>query len=276
MYRQLQETVAAITALTTEIPAVGLVLGSGLGDFADTFQHRTVIPFDKLPHFPHSTVAGHSGNLVLGEAEGVRVAALQGRVHVYEGYSMSEVVFPVRVLGCLGIRQLIVTNAAGGIDTTFRPGDLMLIEDHLNLMGAHPLTGPNIEDLGVRFPDMSDAYSSRMRAVALRAAAAAGIELRRGVYAGLPGPTYETPAEIRMLRTLGAAAVGMSTVPEVLAANHMGIRVLGISCITNMAAGILPRKLTHQEVMDTTARVRDVFIALLRAILPELPPLANA
>jgi purine-nucleoside phosphorylase len=276
MYKQLQETVAAITALTSEIPVVGLVLGSGLGDFADTFQRRTVIPFDKLPHFPHSTVTGHSGNLVLGEAEGVAVAALQGRVHIYEGYSMSEVVYPIRVLGCLGIRQLVVTNAAGGIDTTFRPGDLMLIEDHLNLMGMHPLIGPNIEELGVRFPDMSDAYDSRMREVAQRAAAAAGIELRRGVYAGLTGPSYETPAEIRMLRTLGAAAVGMSTVPEVLAANHMGIRVLGISCITNMAAGILPRKLTHQEVMDTTARVRDVFIALLRAILPELPPLANA
>ena len=270
MYSELQETVAAITALTPEVPVVGLVLGSGLGAYADTFERRTVVPFDQLPHFPRSTVTGHSGNLVLGRAEGVAVAALQGRVHFYEGYSISQVVYPVRVLGRLGVRRLVVTNAAGGIDPAFRPGDLMLVTDHLNLMGTNPLIGPNLDELGVRFPDMSEAYDPRMREVALGVAGRLGIALRQGVYAGLTGPSYETPAEIRMLRGLGASAVGMSTVPEVIAANHMGIRVLGISCITNMAAGILPQKLTHQEVMDTTGRVRETFIALLGGILPSL------
>ena len=270
MYSELQETVAAITALTPEVPVVGLVLGSGLGAYADTFERRTVVPFDQLPHFPRSTVTGHSGNLVLGRAEGVAVAALQGRVHFYEGYSISQVVYPVRVLGRLGVRRLVVTNAAGGIDPAFRPGDLMLVTDHLNLMGTNPLIGPNLDELGVRFPDMSEAYDPRMREVALGGAGRLGIALRQGVYAGLTGPSYETPAEIRMLRGLGASAVGMSTVPEVIAANHMGIRVLGISCITNMAAGILPQKLTHQEVMDTTGRVRETFIALLGGILPSL------
>src|SRR5436190_6417447 len=270
MYSELQETVAAITALTPEVPVVGLVLGSGLGAYADTFERRTVVPFDQLPHFPRSTVTGHSGNLVLGRAEGVAVAALQGRVHFYEGYSISQVVYPVRVLGRLGVRRLVVTNAAGGIDPAFRPGDLMLVTDHLNLMGTNPLIGPNLDELGVRFPDMSEAYDPRMREVALAVAGRLGIALRQGVYAGLTGPSYETPAEIRMLRGLGASAVGMSTVPEVIAANHMGIRVLGISCITNMAAGILPQKLTHQEVMDTTGRVRETFIALLGGILPSL------
>ena len=270
MYSELQETVAAITALTPEVPVVGLVLGSGLGAYADTFERRTVVPFDQLPHFPRSTVTGHSGNLVLGRAEGVAVAALQGRVHFYEGYSISQVVYPVRVLGRLGVRRLVVTNAAGGIDPAFRPGDLMLVTDHLNLMGTNPLIGPNLDELGVRFPDMSEAYDPRMREVALAVAGRLGIALRQGVYAGLTGPSYETPAEIRMLRGLGASAVGMSTVPEVIAANHMGIRVLGISCITNMAAGILPQKLTHQEVMDTTGRVRETFMALLGGILPSL------
>jgi purine-nucleoside phosphorylase len=276
MHRELQETVAAIKALTPEVPVVGLVLGSGLGAYADTFERRTVVPFDKLPHFPHSTVAGHSGNLVLGRAEGVAVAALQGRVHFYEGYSISQVVYPVRVLGRLGVRRLVVTNAAGGIDPAFRPGDLMLVTDHLNLMGTNPLIGPNPDELGVRFPDMSEAYDPRMREVALGVAGRLGITLRQGVYAGLTGPSYETPAEIRMLRGLGAHAVGMSTVPEVIAANHMGIRVLGLSCITNMAAGILQQKLTHQEVMDTTERVRETFIALLRGILPPLAAFGEA
>jgi purine-nucleoside phosphorylase len=271
-----QETVSAIVTRHSRPPSVGLILGSGLGDFAETLENRTSIPFDELPHFPHSTVPGHAGKLVLGESAGVQVAVLQGRVHFYEGYTMPELTYATRVLGCLGIRQLIVTNAAGGVNEIFRPGDLMLITDHINLTGTNPLIGPNIEELGVRFPDMSEAYNVEMRGLALKAAAKLGIELRQGVYVGFTGPSYETPAEIRMSRILGADAVGMSTIPEVIVANHMGIRVLGISCITNMAAGILPRKLTHAEVIETTAKVQQQFIALLQKIVPALPELAGA
>jgi len=273
MYKQIQETVAFIRERCPEPPLLGLILGSGLGPYADTFERRTVLPFSELPNFPRSTVLGHSGNLVLGEAEGVRAAALQGRVHFYEGYSMASVVYPLRVLGALGIRQLIVTNAAGGINVGFRPGDLMLITDHINLMGANPLIGANIDEVGVRFPDMSEAYSGELRDVALRIGEERGIFLRQGVYVGLAGPSYETPAEIRMLRKLGGDAVGMSTVPEVIAANHMQIQVLGLSCITNMAAGILPQKLTHEEVMITTGQVKERFTSLLRGIVPLLPRL---
>jgi purine-nucleoside phosphorylase len=251
-----------------------LILGSGLGAFADTFQEQTVIPFSELPHFPRPRVAGHPGNLVLGVAEGVTVAALQGRVHFYEGYSLAEVTYPTRVLGCLGISQLIVTNAAGGINTSFRPGNLMVISDHINSMGANPLVGTNVDELGERFPDMSEAYDRRMRETTLRTAAQKGIPLRQGIYIALTGPSYETPAEIRMCRTLGADAVGMSTVPEVIVANQMGVRVMGISCITNMAAGILPQRLTHREVIETTERVREQFVELLRAVIPQLPALA--
>jgi purine-nucleoside phosphorylase len=276
LYTNLQETVAAITARHPQPPQLGLVLGSGLGAYAETLDHKTIIPFDELPHFPRSTIVGHSGRLVLGDADGVPVAVLQGRVHLYEGYSVHEVAYPARVLGCLGIRQLLVTNAAGGINEAFRPGDLMLITDHINLMGANPLTGPNVEELGVRFPDMSQAYDPAMRELAFAAAERLGIRLVSGVYVGLAGPSYETPAEIRMCRTLGGDAVGMSTVPEVVVANHMGVRVLGISCITNMAAGILPQKLTHQEVIDTTSRVEREFVALLGAIVPLLPSLFSA
>lgn len=270
MYSRIQETVSVIAARYSRPPVLGLILGSGLGSFADTLQQSTVIPFEELPHFPRPGIAGHGGNLILGDVEENAVAVLQGRVHAYEGYSMAEVVYPARVLRCLGIRKLIVTNAAGGINVEFRPGDLMLISDHINLTGGNPLIGTNVEELGVRFPDMSEAYSRPMREMTLRIGARKGIALRQGVYAGLTGPSYETPAEIRMLRSLGADAVGMSTVPEVIAANHMGMSVLGISCITNMAAGILPRKLTHQEVLDTTARVKDQFCSLLQAIIPVL------
>ncbi len=275
VYARLQETVGAIRKRHAARPQLGLILGSGLGPYADSFEPKTVIPFGELPHFPRSTVMGHSGNLVLGDAEGVPAAALQGRVHFYEGYAMSEVTYPVRVLGCLGIERLVVTNAAGGINIDFRPGDLMLISDHINLMGTNPLIGRNVDDLGARFPDMSEAYDKEMRTTALRVAADAGIPLRQGVYVGLTGPSYETPAEIRMLRALGADAVGMSTVPEAIAANQMGIRVLGISCITNMAAGILPQRLTHQEVMDTTERIKEQFMLLLRKIIPALAALAE-
>ncbi|HYK92246.1 MAG TPA: purine-nucleoside phosphorylase [Acidobacteriota bacterium] len=271
MYERIEETVAAILERHPQRPCLGLILGSGLGAYAETLRGKSVIPFHELPHFPCSTAPGHSGNLVLGEAEGVSVVALQGRVHFYEGYSMAEVAYPTRVLGGLGIHQLIVTNAAGAINVGFRPGDLMLIADHINLMGSNPLIGRNIDELGPRFPDMSKAYDSGMRDAARRTAADRNIALREGVYLGLAGPSYETPAEIRMFRTLGADAVGMSTVPEVVVANHMGIRVLGISCITNMAAGIIPQRLTHQEVMDTTERVKEQFISLLRGIIPALP-----
>ena len=276
MYTKIKETAAAILERHPQRPVIGLILGSGLGDYADSFRNKTVIPFEELPHFPRSTVSGHAGNLVLGEAEGVPVVAMQGRVHFYEGYSMAEVTYPARVLGALGVRQLIVTNAAGGINVSYEPGDLMLITDHINLMGTNPLIGQNIGELGPRFPDMSEAYDTRMRATASRVADEREILLRQGIYLGLAGPSYETPAEIRMFRSLGADAVGMSTVPEVIVANHMGIRVLGISCITNMAAGILTRKLSHQEVMDTTEQVREKFISLLRGIVSALPALAGA
>jgi purine-nucleoside phosphorylase len=270
VYARFQETVSTITARHSKPPVIGLILGSGLGAYADTLENRTEIPFEELPHFPRSTIVGHSGKLVLGDAEGVPAIVLQGRVHYYEGYSIADVAYPARVLGCLGIRQLVVTNAAGGINVGFRPGDLMLISDHINLMGVNPLIGGNIEELGVRFPDMSDAYSAELRQIALATASRQGIRLRQGVYVGLAGPNYETPAEIRMLRTMGADAVGMSTVPEVIVANHMGIKVLGVSCITNMAAGILPQKLTHQEVIDTTKRVNETFVSLLRGLVPAL------
>jgi purine-nucleoside phosphorylase len=270
VYSKIRETVDSIRSCCSQQPVLGLILGSGLGAFAESIPERIVIPFNNLPGFPFSTVPGHSGSLVIGTVEGVPVAALQGRVHLYEGYSAAEVVYPARVLGCLGIRQLIVTNAAGGINTEFRPGDLMLITDHINMTGFNPLVGANIDELGPRFPDMSHAYDPQMRDITLAIACEIGITVRQGVYIGLMGPSYETPAEIRMCRILGADAVGMSTVPEVIVANHMGIPVLGISCITNMAAGILPQKLTHQEVLDTTKRVEDTFSALLTGIIPRL------
>jgi purine-nucleoside phosphorylase len=273
VYSKIEETVASIRERCRQQPVLGLILGSGLGPYADSLRDRTVIPYCEIPHFPSSTVSGHAGNLVLGNAEGIPAVALQGRIHLYEGYSITEVAYPARVLGCLGIRRLLVTNAAGGINPEFRPGDLMLITDHINLMGANPLVGINLEELGPRFPDMSEAYSSALREIAQEGARAKGIPLRRGVYVGLCGPSYETPAEIRMCRTLGADAVGMSTIPEVIVAGHMGIPVLGISCITNMAAGILPQKLTHKEVMDTTDRVKEQFLSLLQEIIPRL---ANA
>ncbi len=273
MPAKLQDTITAILTSHRERPVLGFILSAGLDSYADTLVRQTVIPFDALPHFPRPTVLGHSGTMVLGEAEGVPAVALKGRVHYYEGFSMREVTYPARVLGCLGVRQLIITNAAGGINLDFRPGDRMLISDHLNLMGANPLIGENLEDLGPRFPDMSEAYPIALRDVAKRFAARMQVPLKEGVYAGVSGPNYETPAEIRMLRALGADAVGMSTVPEVIVANHAGIRVLGISCITNMAAGVLPRKLTHQEVLDTTEAASGQFTSWMRSLVPALAAL---
>lgn len=250
-------------------PLVGVVLGSGLGAFGDTLAGLTKIPYAEIPHMPRSAVVGHAGNLCLGDVGGVSVACLQGRVHAYEGHDAETVTFGVRLLARLGARAVLLTNAAGGIDATFSAGDLMLISDHLNLTGKNPLIGPNDDTLGPRFPDMSAAYDPALRAAAHAAARRAGVTLREGVYAGLMGPTYETPAEVRMLRTLGADAVGMSTVPEVIALRHLGVRAGAISCITNLAAGISPVPLDHAEVEETARRTRDAFVALLGGWITE-------
>ena len=251
-------------------PAVAIVLGSGLGDFADTLGDAVAIPYAELPHWPASNVIGHAGRLVIGTAQGKRVAALAGRVHLYEGRDVGDVVFGVRVMARLGVGRLILTNAAGGVNMAFSPGDLMIIDDHVNLLGANPLTGDNDERLGPRFPDMSAVYSPRLRKLATDVAAARGIAVQHGVYGAVPGPSYETPAEIRYLRSIGADAVGMSTVPEAIAARHMGVEVLGISCITNMAAGVLPQPLNHEEVLETAHRVRGAFATLLEGIIEGL------
>jgi len=247
-----------------------VVLGSGLGDFADKLADSIVIPYGDVPHWPASTVIGHSGRLVIGRVGKKRVAALAGRVHAYEGRDISDIVFATRVMGRLGAKQLILTNAAGGVNTGFTSGGLMVIDDHINLQGTNPLVGENDERLGPRFPDMTEVYSERLRRIADEAAAAAGVHVTHGVYAALLGPSYETPAEIRYLRAIGADAVGMSTVPEAIAARHMGLEVLGISCISNMAAGVLPEPLNHADVLETTRRVRGAFVALLEGIIERL------
>jgi len=259
-----------IRAKTKLRPKIALVLGSGLGAFADQLEDAARIPYERIPHFPRSTAVGHAGRLVIGKAGGVAVAAMQGRVHFYEGYPLRDIIFPMRVFARLGIRAAILTNAAGGINLGFRQGTLMVMRDHINLQGSNPLIGLNDERFGPRFPDMTHAYDKDYRAMALEEARRLGVEVVEGVYAALPGPSYETPAEIRHLRAIGADVVGMSTVPEVIAARHMGIRVLGISCITNMAAGILDKPLDHAEVLATGERVKGDFIALLRAVLPRI------
>lgn len=251
-------------------PKIALVLGSGLGAFANEFTKATKIPYAKIPHFPRSTATGHAGQLVLGNVDGIAVAAMQGRVHLYEGYSAKEVAFPVRVFARMGVRAVILTNAAGGIRKEFTQGRLVVLSDHINLQGANPLSGPNDEMFGPRFPDMTTAYDKQFREIARAQGSALDVELGQGVYAALAGPNYETPAEIAFLRTIGADLVGMSTVPEVLAARHSGIRVLGISCVTNAAAGVLDQPLDHNEVLRTGERVKDQFIALLRGILPRI------
>jgi purine-nucleoside phosphorylase len=251
-------------------PDVGIVLGSGLGDFTSALRESVTIPYGEIPHWPASAVVGHAGNLVVGTLGGKRVAALSGRAHFYEGHTMQVATFATRALGLLGMKQLILTNAAGGINLNFKPGTLMVIDDHINLMGTNPLVGPNEERFGMRFPDMTEAYSKRLRAIADDAASAKGVPVAHGVYVAVHGPSYETPAEIRYLRTIGADAVGMSTVPETIVARHMGIDVLGISCITNPAAGVLPKPLVHDEVMEVARRVRAEFSALLEAIIERL------
>ena len=251
-------------------PRIGLVLGSGLGAFADSLTDATRIPYAQIPSFPQSTAIGHAGRLVIGNAGAVPVVAMQGRVHQYEGYSAQEVTFPIRVFGRMGIKAVILTNAAGGINLNFSQGALVLIRDHINLQGTNPLVGPNDDRFGVRFPDMTQAYSRACRQLAREEAGKLNIPLHEGVYAGLLGPSYETPAEIEYLRRIGADLVGMSTVAEVIAARHMGLEVLAISCVTNMAAGILDQPLSHTEVMETGERVKGIFEALLRAVLPRI------
>ncbi|MBL8230571.1 MAG: purine-nucleoside phosphorylase [Bryobacterales bacterium] len=266
----LPETVAWLQAKLPRTPTVAVVLGSGLGVFADVLTDRTEIAYSEIPHWPRSTAVGHAGKLVLGRLGRLEVIVLSGRAHLYEGYTATQVTFPVRVLARLGVKSIVFTNAAGGINLNYNQGALVLISDHINLQGTNPLMGPNDDSLGPRFPDMSEAYSQHYRHVAKLVAAEQHISLAEGVYAGLLGPSYETPAEIRYLRTIGADLVGMSTVAEVIVANHMGVKVLGISCVTNMAAGILPQKIHHDEVLETGARVRDTLVRLLRELLPRL------
>jgi len=249
---------------------VGLILGSGLGVLAEDIENKVKIKYEEIPNFPVSTVEGHAGQLVIGKLEGKNVVAMQGRFHYYEGYSMQEITIPVRVMKLLGINNMIVTNAAGGINRNFDPGDFMIITDHLNLMGDNPLIGENYNEFGPRFPDMSNAYNKELREIAEKTARKEGLTIRNGVYAGMSGPSFETPTEIRKLRKDGADAVGMSTVPEVIVANHMDIDVLGISCITNMAAGILPQPLTHEEVIEITEKVKPEFQKLVRETLKNI------
>jgi purine-nucleoside phosphorylase len=269
-FETVNETAAWLRERGAGTPDVAIVLGSGLGDFADALQEGRTTPYGDIPHWPATSVVGHAGRLALGSLAGRRVATLSGRVHFYEGHAMSTVTFATRVLGTLGVRILILTNAAGGINVAFEPGTLMLIEDHINLLGTNPLIGPNDERFGPRFPDMSEVYSTRLRTLAAEAAASQGLSLARGIYVAVHGPSYETPAEIRYLRTIGADAVGMSTVPEALVARHMGIEVLGISCITNAAAGVLPKPLVHDEVMEVAKRVRTRFSKLLEGVVERL------
>jgi purine-nucleoside phosphorylase len=251
-------------------PKIGIVLGSGLGGFADDLSEATRIPYAHIPSFPRSTAIGHAGQMVIGTTGDIPIAAMQGRVHLYEGYSPKEVVFPTRVFGRMGIRAMVLTNAAGGINLEYKQGALVILTDHINLQGQNPLVGENEDRFGPRFPDMTQAYWKPYREIALEEARKLGKTVYQGVYAGLLGPSYETPAEICYLRAIGADLVGMSTIPEVIAARHMGMKVLAISCVTNMAAGILDQVINHEEVLETGERVKGDFVALLRAVLPKI------
>lgn len=269
-YEQVKEAADAIRVRISRVPDIAVVLGSGLGDFAGTLGDAVSMPYGELPHWPSSNVIGHEGRLVVGTVRGTVIAALSGRSHAYEGYDFRTITFAVRALGVLGVKTLILTNAAGGVNTGFSKGALMVIDDHINLMANNPLVGANEDRFGPRFPDMSEVYSTRLRHLADEAGKQINLMLPHGVYAALLGPSYETPAEIRYLRTIGADAVGMSTVAEAIAARHMGMNVLGLSCITNMAAGVLPQPLDHNEVMETARRVRGQFIALLEEIVARI------
>ncbi|MDO9180969.1 MAG: purine-nucleoside phosphorylase [Bacteriovorax sp.] len=263
MYEKLGKAAQYIQSIKSTKPRVGIVLGSGLGVFVDQIEDKTIIPYNDIPYFKKTTVEGHEGRLILGKIKGVEVAVLQGRLHAYEGLPMEEVVFPVRLLSILGISILILTNAAGGINLNYAPGDLVLIEDHLNLMGKNPLIGPNNNQMGPRFPDMSHAYNVELNEIMKTVSKTLGYNLQVGIYAGVLGPTYETPAEIKMIRTLGGDMVGMSTVPESIAANHLGLKVCGISCITNMGAGIVNQTLKHEDIKEVAFKAMNHFTALL-------------
>lgn len=265
--RRLEKTVEYLRNITEGTPEIAIILGSGLGRLADFIEGRQEISYEEIPNFPATTVAGHEGKLIFGRLGGRYVVAMKGRFHYYEGHDMGVVVYPIRVFGMMGIKNLMVTNAAGGVNTDFKPGDLMLIKDHIGFFAENPLRGVNLDDLGPRFPDMSAAYDRSLQKLAMVCAERVGIDLKNGVYSYCKGPSFESPAEIKALRILGADAVGMSTVPEVIVARHMGMRVLGISCITNMAAGILDQPLTHEEVMETGKSVEKKFSSLVREIV---------
>jgi purine-nucleoside phosphorylase len=274
IYQKLKAATDLVRSRSPLTPKIGMILGSGLGHIADQLEEKTVIPYRDIPHFHGTSVEGHAGQMMLGRFEGVPVVILSGRFHLYEGYPMETVAFPTRVVCALGIQTLLVTNAAGGVNTRYRACDLMIIEDHLNLMGDNPLKGPHLAELGPRFPDLTEAYNRACIGILKETAQSLQIPVHQGVYAGLLGPTYETPAEVRMLRTLGADAVGMSTVPETIAANHLGVRVAGISCITNLAAGISNQKLTHDEVIENSRNASDSMKRLLRAAVPKIAALS--
>ena len=267
---KIYEAVGYLNQKIKNFPETLLVLGSGLGDYADQFENKVVIPYNEIPNFPKSTVVGHSGNLVIGEKHGKRVAAMQGRVHFYEGYTMQDVTFPARVFTALGVKTAIITNAAGGINEQFVNGDLMIIEDHINFMGTNALIGENLSEFGTRFPDMTEAYHPELKKKMREVADDLNINIKKGVYIAMSGPTYETPAEIRMAKTFGADAVGMSTVPEVVVLNHGGVEVIGVSCITNMAAGISNLKLSHDEVKETAEMVKGTFTNLIDSFIKKL------
>lgn len=270
LYERAQKAARMIRGRTQTDVSVAVVLGSGLGGFADELSAATAMPYDEIPGFARATVEGHAGRLVIGELGDSHVAAMQGRFHFYEGYSLEEVTFPIRVMKLLGVRTLILTNASGALNVEFTPGSLMVITDHINLMGVNPLIGANDERFGPRFPDLTNTYAPELQDIVVQEARAMGMQMFRGVYASLTGPSYETPAEIHMVRSLGADAVGMSTVPEAIVARHMDMQVLGISCITNLAAGVSDRPVDHSQVMATGEQVRDQFTELLRRVIPKL------
>lgn len=269
MHAHFQETVEFLRSKLPAVPDVGLVLGSGLGEYAESFSDPVVIPYEEIPHFPQSTVVGHKGRLIFQQSEHCALLAMQGRFHFYEGYTMEQVTFPIRVMALLGIQRLILTNAAGGVNEFFDAGDLMLIRDHINYMGANPLIGPHVEEFGDRFPDMTHAYHPEHLEIFTRVARSLRIPLQQGVYIAFSGPSYETPAEIRMARILGADAVGMSTVPEAIVATQMGVKVAGVSCVTNLAAGMSGAKLAHEDVMEAADKAKNNFMALIDGVLEE-------
>lgn len=270
LFQRLEEAALHIKKARDTRPRIGVVLGSGLGAFVDQIEGKVVLPYDEIPHFKKTTVEGHEGRLILGNIAGIEVAVMQGRYHAYEGHDLDQVVFPVRLLARLGIDSIILTNASGGINTSYCAGDLVMITDHINMSGQNPLVGPNIAELGPRFPDMTRAYDPELQKILIAQASSEKVDLKKGIYAGVLGPTYETPAEVKMLRTLGADLVGMSTVPESIAANHLGLRVAGVSCVTNMAAGIENEQLKHEDIKEQALKVMDKFSRLLCSSIKEM------